>query len=194
MLEYILSLDKSLFILVNSQWTAAWADQFFPFVTDLHKTPFFKTVLVPLILSIFIWRRGLKKGLIIFFFALLAVGASDGFGNWALKKTVQRPRPPDTQGLQVQVRSPYHGGYSFVSNHATNMFTFAGYTSAIFPPATVPLYTLATVIAYSRVYNGVHFPADVIGGGLLGIIFGLLFARLCKVILARIKSEGTATT
>lgn len=193
MLDYIVSLDKSLFVLVNSHWTAAWADQFFPFITDLHKTDFFKFVLVPLILTIFMWRRGWKRGLIIFFFAVLSVSASDGFGNWAFKKTVQRPRPANTQNLEVQVRAPF-GGYSFVSNHATNMYSFASFTSAIFPPATIPLYTLATVVAYSRVYNGVHFPADVVCGGLLGMIFGLLFARLCKFTLARINSEGTATT
>ncbi|MFV8256830.1 phosphatase PAP2 family protein [Bdellovibrio bacteriovorus] len=194
MLDFILSLDKSLFVLVNSHWTAAWADQFFPFITDLHKTPFFKYVLVPVILALFIWRRGLKKGLIIFVFALLSVSISDGVGNWAFKKTVQRPRPANTQGLDVQVRAPF-GGYSFVSNHSTNMFSFASFTSAIFPPATVPLYTLATVIAYSRVYNGVHFPTDVICGALLGMIFGILFARLCKLILDRIKEEeGTVTT
>ena len=194
MLDFILSLDKSLFVLVNSHWTAAWADQFFPFITDLHKTPFFKYVLVPVILALFIWRRGLKKGLIIFVFALLSVSISDGVGNWALKKTVQRPRPANTQGLDVQVRAPF-GGYSFVSNHSTNMFSFASFTSAIFPPATVPLYTLATVVAYSRVYNGVHFPTDVICGALLGMIFGSLFARLCKLILDRIKEEeGTVTT
>lgn len=193
MLDFILSLDKSLFVLINSQWTAAWADQFFPFITDLHKTPFFKFILVPVILSLFIWRRGLKKGLIIFFFALLSVSISDGVGNWAFKKTVQRPRPANTQGLEVQVRAPF-GGYSFVSNHSTNMFSFASFTGAIFPPAAVPLYGLATVIAYSRVYNGVHFPTDVICGGLLGILFGLLFAYLCRMILARNSKEGTVTT
>lgn len=193
MLDFILGLDQRLFILINSQWTAAWADQFFPFITDLHKTPFFKLFLVPFVLAIFIWRRGLKKGLTIFVFCLLAIGASDGFGNWALKKTVQRPRPAETQGLIVQVRAPF-GGYSFVSNHATNMFCFASFTSAIFPPAAVPLYTLATVVAYSRVYNGVHFPTDVICGALLGMIFGLLFARGCRKVLVHIESEGTATS
>ncbi|AFX99842.1 phosphatase [Bdellovibrio bacteriovorus str. Tiberius] len=193
MLDFILSLDKSLFVLVNSHWTAAWADQFFPFITDLHKTPFFKFILVPVILALFIWRRGLKKGLIIFVFALLSVSISDGVGNWAFKKTVQRPRPANTQGLDVQVRAPF-GGYSFVSNHSTNMFSFASFTAVIFPPAAVPLYTLATVVAYSRVYNGVHFPTDVICGALLGMIFGVLFARLCKLILDRIKEEGTVTT
>ncbi|UOF00273.1 phosphatase PAP2 family protein [Bdellovibrio reynosensis] len=137
------------------------------------------------------WRRGLKKGLTIFLFCLLSVGISDGFGNYALKKTVQRLRPGDTVGLEVVNRSPYGGGFSFVSNHATNMFSFASFTSAIFPPATIPLYGLASIVAYSRVYNGVHYPADVICGGLLGMAFGLLFATLCLRLLSRLPQQGT---
>lgn len=190
MLDYIINLDRSLFILINSKWTAPWADQFFPFITDLHKSPLFAFIVVPLLIALFIWRRGTKKGLIIFTFLILSVAASDGFGNWALKKTVQRLRPGDTAGLEVTARTAY-GGFSFVSNHATNMFCFASYTSAIFPPAAIPLYGLASLIAYSRVYNGVHFPLDVICGGLLGMFFGLLFATYCLKWIARIPQQGT---
>ncbi|MEN0059856.1 MAG: phosphatase PAP2 family protein [Bdellovibrio sp.] len=191
MLDYILNLDKGLFVLINSQWTAGWADAFFPFITDLHKTAFFKFVMIPFILGIFIWRRGLKKGLVIFFVCLLAIGASDLIGNRGFKKTVQRPRPAETANLQVEVRAPF-GGYSFVSNHATNMFCFASYIGIIFPPSAMPLYALATVIAYSRVYNGVHFPTDVMCGALLGCLIGVLFAKLCLQVFRRMeKSERT---
>ena len=162
-----------------------WADQFFPAITDLHKTAFFKTVMVPLVLLIFMWRRGIKKGLMIFIFCLLGVLTSDGVGNWAFKKTVQRPRPAETQGLHVEVRAPF-GGYSFVSNHSTNMFAFASFTAFIFPAAAAPMFAIATTIAYSRVYNGVHFPTDVICGALLGCFFGILFARLCLIAMERV--------
>lgn len=189
MLDFILDLDKSLFVLINSQWTATWADHFFPFITDLHKLPLFKALFVPLVLALFVWRRGVKKGFIIFTFCILSVAASDGVGNWAFKKTVQRPRPPDTQGLQVTVRAPF-GGYSFVSNHATNMFCLASFTSVIFPPATIPLYSIATLIAYSRVYNGVHFPLDVVAGGFLGLLMGLLFSSLCRRFVNSIDAKG----
>ena len=188
MLDFILSIDKSLFELINSQWTAPWADRFFPAITDLHKTVFFKTVMVPLVLLIFMWRRGIKKGLMIFIFCLLGVLVSDGVGNWAFKKTVQRPRPAETQGLHVEVRAPF-GGYSFVSNHSTNMFAFASFVAFIFPAAAAPMFAIATTVAYSRVYNGVHFPTDVICGALLGCLFGILFARLYLIAMERVDKK-----
>lgn len=196
MFEFIINLDKRLFMLINSSWTADWADNFFPFITDLHKKGPFKFIMIPLILALFIWRRGWKKGSTIFVCAILSVSLSDGIGNWAFKKTVQRPRPAETQGLQVQVRAPF-GGYSFVSNHATNMFNFATFVAVIFPVMTLPLFTLATLIGYSRIYNGVHFPTDVIGGAVLGVIVGIFCARMCQKLLARFdeqdKEEATTT-
>lgn len=188
MLDRILELDKMLFVLINSHWTAAWADQFFPFITDLHKTLFFKVVLVPLILVLFIWRRGLKKGLLIFFFCLISVLSADGIGNHGFKKTIQRPRPGDTAGLTVQARSPY-GGYSFVSNHAANNFGFATFIALMFPPARWLVFTIATLVCYSRIYNGVHFPADVLGGALIGILCGWFFSVLCKKLLNRMDQK-----
>lgn len=193
MLDFIVNLDKRLFILINSQWTAPWADTFFPNITDLYKAPSFKFIVLPLMIGLFTWRRGLKKGLTIFLFCLLSVLISDGIGNYAFKKQVQRPRPAQTEGLAVQVRAPF-GGYSFVSNHATNMFSFAAFTAAIFPVVAIPLYAIAVLIGYSRIYCGVHFPLDVICGGLLGAMIGLIFAQLCHKVLARINTKKVTTT
>ncbi len=175
MLETLLSYDYSLFHLINSEWTSDWANQFFPLITDLHKTAYFKWIVIPLVLALYIWRRGVKKGLVLFLFCLLSIGLSDGVGNHGFKKQIQRPRPGDTLSLEVQVRAPY-GGYSFVSNHSSNMFAFASFNAAIFPAVSIPLYGLAGLIAYSRVYNGVHFPTDVIAGALLGVFCGYLMA------------------
>lgn len=191
-LQFIINIDKQLFVLINSSWASGWGDTFFPAITDLHKTLPFKLIVVPMIAGVFCWRRGVKKGLLIFLFCILGLGISDGFGNYVFKKTIQRPRPAETQGLEVHVKSPF-GGYSFVSNHSVNMFNFAAFTSAIFPAATVPTFTIAILIGYSRIYNGVHFPTDVLAGALLGLVFGLIFAKLCKRQLARIDHKEDAS-
>ena len=60
------------------------------------------------------------------------------------------------------------------------MFTFATYTTVFFPVAAVPCYALAIIVAYSRVYNGVHYPSDVMAGAFMGIIWGLAFSALAK--------------
>ncbi len=191
MLDFIVSLDHQIFLLINTSWTSAWGNLFFPFVTDLHKTLFFKVVMIPVIFWIFCFRRGLKKGAVVFLFCLMSILISDGVGN-IIKKSVERPRPGDTVGLGAEVRSSY-GGYSFVSNHAVNMFNFCSFTGSIYPPAAPVLYGIATLIGYSRIYNGVHFPLDVIGGGLLGILFGLSFAYACKKILLKMDRNKKVT-
>src|SRR5690606_29528167 len=117
----------------------------------------------------------------------------DGFGSQVIKNNVQRPRPANTEGLQVTVRAPF-GGYSFASNHATNMFSFASFTGAMFPPAAPPLYLLAATIGYSRIYNGVHFPTDVLVGALVGCIFGLSLSRACRYTLTRLKEKEKVTS
>lgn len=191
MLDWILSLDQALFTQINSVWTHPWLDSFFPFVTDLHKTPYFKFILIPAVLMIFVWRRGCKKGLIIFFFALLSVGLSDTVGTRLFKNNFERSRPVDNGRLEAIVRSPA-GGYSFVSNHAANNFAFAVFTSAFFPAAKLLVFTIAVIISYSRVYNGVHYPTDVLGGAIVGILCGYLISLLCRKVLQRTAQKKRA--
>lgn len=177
MLDKIIQLDIALFKLINSTWTAPWADSFFPMVTDLHKSKTFGLIFIAVLLTILIRKLGRRKGLIAFSFMVITVLASDGIGNYGFKKTVQRPRPANTENTEAIVRSKF-GGYSFVSNHATNTFAMATFTSMLFPGATIPLFLISTTVAYSRIYNGVHFPLDVIVGGLLGSALALIFFNL----------------
>ena len=184
MLESILSLDRMIFTQINSVWTHPWMDAFFPFITDLHKTLVFKLIFGPSVFGLFIWARGLKKGSLLFVFALLSIYVSDGVGNYAFKKTVQRPRPAQDAQLQAIVRSPFRG-YSFVSNHAANNFAFATFVSMFFPPARILVFTVASLVCYSRVYNGVHYPTDVLCGALLGALCGYLMSLLCRLVLRK---------
>ena len=84
--------------------------------------------------------------------------------NTALKVVVRRPRPR-LPGLPALTATPTQ--LSFPSAHATSSFAGARAYRALGLPAA-PLYGLAALLAGSRVYLGVHYPSDVLGGAVLG--------------------------
>lgn len=190
-MQEIIQGDHTLFMLINSTLSHPWLDWFFPAITDLHKTLPFK-IIVPLLVTFALSRAwGVKRGIALFFSLLLTLAVSDAFSTHALKKTIQRPRPPQTQGLQVIQRSPA-GGYSFPSNHSVNSFAFAAFVTAFLAGSGPWLYVIAGLVAYSRIYNGVHFPLDVLAGSLLGLTFGWMLALLAKRVILGVNPKRIA--
>jgi len=84
------------------------------------------------------------------------------------KVIVHRHRPYEHQ------LGPPTSSYSFPSGHAATSFACATVLSALAPRWRVPFFVLATMIALSRLYNGVHYPTDVVAGALLGVFVALL--------------------
>lgn len=181
--SFILDLDYKLFNLINQSSATPLQDQFFPFITDLHLNPYFKWTALSIIAILF-FRKFERLGVTLFLILLLAIGFNDFMGA-KVKNHFLRSRPFDNPEIMAVQKSPA-GSKSFYSNHASNIFTFATYTTAFFPPAGIPLYTLATLVGYSRIYNGVHYPTDVLAGAFMGIIWGLFFASIAKRIQKRL--------
>lgn len=186
MLDFFKSLDYLIFNLVNSTLTNTAFDAFFFWITDLHKTIYFKIIIIPLVLFLFM-KKNKRKGLALFFVLFFSLVIND-FAGGQVKNFVGRPRPEYNTDLPITKRSDA-GNYSFYSNHASNMFTFASFSSQFFPQIIVPAYTIASLVGYSRVYNGVHYPSDVFFGGLVGYLWGSLIAYFTRSLLDKFQNR-----
>jgi len=98
---------------------------------------------------------------------LLADAAAEGVAD-ALKAIVGERRP------HVSRLVPLPHGSSFPSGHATVSFACATVLCALAPRAAPAFYLLAAAIGYSRLYVGVHWPLDVVGGAAIGVATALL--------------------
>lgn len=105
----------------------------------------------------------LLAGLVICFFA----------GNLWLKSVFARPRPCQIDtGIPLLIARP--ADYSFPSGHTLSAFLSATIIARWRGRAGVPAFILAGLIAFSRLYLYVHFPSDILGGAILGILTGQL--------------------
>jgi undecaprenyl-diphosphatase len=110
---------------------------------------------------------------------------SDQLSSHLIKNWILRPRPSHVARLATRIhlsRAGPGGEYGFVSGHAANSFALAVFLVLSLPKGCRPLKILllawASLVSYSRIYNGVHYPGDVIGGALVGTLLAILFAYL----------------
>lgn len=115
------------------------------------------------------------------FLMLVALFASFLVGEESLKHLFQRPRPFETlPGVKLLVASPH--SFSFPSGHAANAFASGLVLARKIPALAWPVPILAILMAFSRVYVGVHYPLDVLAGSLLGAVCALLVLKYETVI------------
>ena len=109
----------------------------------------------------------------------VAVALAD-WTSMAIRALVDRPRPPlRYPEPKTLVPLPHDG--SFPSGHAATSFAAATMLSFAFPAFAPALLILAAAVAFSRVYVGVHYPLDVIGGAALGVLVATALRRLVRV-------------
>ncbi len=98
---------------------------------------------------------------------LVAIGVTSAVANLVIKPIGRRPRP-DPSEAPADRRAPMPTSSSFPSGHSASAFAFATGVGSVLPRDSIPIRALSTVVAYSRVHTGVHYPADVVAGAFLG--------------------------
>ena len=178
----LLEIDYALFQWINIDWSNPAFDVVLPALRDKY----FWIPLYVFIISFIAFNYRIKA-IKILFILFLVVGVSDGVSSHLIKKNVQRIRPCNVAGLEVVKRINCGSGYSFTSSHAANHFAIASILILlIFRKrwVRVSLIFWASLISIAQVYVGVHYPLDIIGGAILGI----LIARLGQLLY--LKWEG----
>ncbi|HHI02755.1 MAG TPA: phosphatase PAP2 family protein [candidate division Zixibacteria bacterium] len=169
MLEFLMQLkaiDSELFFFINQTLANPVTDMFMPFVTGDTNLRIFYAACLFLIL----WKGDTKLRLAVIF-SLVTVAICDQLVSSLLKPLLARPRP--CHELEVHLLVGCGGGLSMPSSHAANLFGQAFFFRKVAPFTGKYLIPLAIVVALSRVFVGVHYPADILVGSALGTLVGL---------------------
>lgn len=179
MLHSIITADQHLFYYLNGQWH----NSFFDAVLPMMRNPYFWAPLYLFLLLFSVINYNLRGfWWSLFYFATFAI--TDYTSGTIIKHAVKRIRPCNDPAMAkvIHLLVPCGSGYSFPSNHAANHFamaTFMFFTlKPLFGKWTWVIFLWAAVIAYSQIYVGVHYPFDVLGGTLFGLIVGSLTANV----------------
>lgn len=172
--EQLLPIERDFFFMLNGS-DHVFLDSFmFIYSGKLIWIPLFLVAL-----GVFTYKKNWKEVAIFLVCAVLVGVLCDQISASVIKPLFERLRPthhPDFKEL-VHVVNNYRGGrLGFVSAHAANGFGVATFFSLLFRYRlfTIVIFSWALITAYSRIYLGVHFITDVIGGILLGISVGLI--------------------
>ncbi|WP_273566320.1 phosphatase PAP2 family protein [Maribacter halichondriae] len=179
MLEELIKYDKELFVFLNNLGNPTW-DAFWMFITNK-----FSSIPLYLILLMLAYRElGLKKTILLVVTVAVLVLVTDQLSNF-FKYGLQRLRPcydPDVNSVMRLVKDTCGGKFGYFSAHAANSFAIAFFFTKLlsqkFRYIGIFLMVWAVLMAYSRIYIGVHFPLDVITGGLFGLVLSWIATKL----------------
>ena len=185
MLDNIIQIDRALMVFFNKSISNSFFDVIMPTITSKD---FLTLIGITLIfyLAIFCGKRG-KIALLVLIFA---AGISDAICAQIIKPWVGRIRPSHEFIDYINLLVKKGGKWSFPSNHAANSFAFATVLSYFYERKKLFLFVSASVIAYSRVYVGVHYPLDILFGALTGYVLSWVVLSFWVIIKMRELKRG----
>lgn len=192
MIDWLEHIDREILFFINDHHTA--------FLDELMWIISGKLTWVPLyvLVAYFIQKRYGWKGVGVFALGIIAcIALADFISFRFIKNVVERYRPSHNLEIQDHLHyylqsngKEYRGGlYGFVSSHAANFFAIGTWCIMLIGKNIrwlVYTIVIATVlVVYSRVYLGVHYPSDILGGAILGTIIGFIIGKLGVAFLQR---------
>ncbi|MFN4146043.1 MAG: phosphatase PAP2 family protein [Runella sp.] len=185
MLHQLQRFDTDLFLFLNGLHTP-WADRLMYWVTATQTwIPLYVMIVVALI-----WQYK-RRAVAMIAAMVLSVALADQTTSSLLKPWVERLRPCYVEYLQSQVHLVVEGcggKYGFASSHAANSFALAMVLWLLvgqrFRWVGWVFFSWAALVAYSRVYVGVHYPLDIVVGALIGVLIAKIvvgFLRYLKM-------------
>jgi membrane-associated phospholipid phosphatase len=176
------AIDKDVFTFINVDASAPWLDGFMKLLRNA-------IVWIPLYAFMVYWiiRSGRKYAWQFILLTVVTFALNDFISAKVLKPWFERLRPCYDADLQGIVRSLVGcgGQYGFPSSHAANHFGLAMFwfysIQRINGQRWHWLWLWAFMIGYAQIYVGKHFPLDIIGGAIMGIVIGYLLARLFQL-------------
>ncbi len=176
-MDFLNTVDTQLFFLINHSFANPVLDLLCPLLRNkLTWIPFY------LAAAVYLFVKYKSKALWVICAAVICIVLADQISSSLIKPFFGRLRPCNDAQIKDQVRLLIEcgKGFSFVSSHAANHFALAVFFALFFSirKLTITLLAWAFSIAISQVYVGVHYPADVLAGGLLGVTVGWLVFKI----------------
>ena len=185
MIDTLVEIDKKLMVFLNKTISNSIFDIVMPIITNQNFL-----AIICVILIIYLGYFGEKKGRITLLVLLFAAGMSDAICAQIIKPWVGRIRPSHEFIEYINLLVSKGGKWSFPSNHAANSFAFATVLSYFYEKNKNFLFSVASVIAFSRVYVGVHYPMDVFFGSLIGYTISWIILSIWVIIKMRELKRG----
>jgi undecaprenyl-diphosphatase len=187
MVDFLYHVDLQVLYFFNHTLSFHIFDKFFSIITNVNN--WFIAYVILLFIS---FLKGGIKGKFAVLGVILLIIFTDQLGFKILKEFFHRPRPCVT--LQ-DVLTPLgcNGTWSFPSNHALNNFAAATFYYILFPKLKWALFIPAILVSLSRVYLGLHYPSDILGGAVIGIGAGYFFAAATLKVTSIIENRKDKT-
>lgn len=183
MIDYLANIDTELFLFLNGLHTS-WLDPIMTFISGKITWAPFYIVLLYLVI-----KNYKKQSILLIIGIVLLIFCADQVASGIFKPIFERPRPCHNEAIKDLVYLPTGhcgGAYGFISSHACNTFALATYLTLLlkkyYKNIAWIMFAWATLVAYSRIYMGVHYPGDVIVGAAVGTLIGFILGKIAEMI------------